>query len=83
MEEKEGKSNAQSLFELEEIPSDNHIRDLLDKVTSEQLEPMYDKQLSYLKDAKILDSYLYMKRYYPVALDGTQYHSSKKIHCEK
>ena len=83
MEEKEGKSNAQSFFGLEKIPSDNHIRDILDKVTSEHLQPMYDKQLRYLKEAKILDSYKYMGKYYPVALDGTQYHSSKKIHCEK
>jgi len=83
MEMKEGKSNAQTLFGLENIPSDNHIRDILDNVTSEHLQPMYDKQLSYLKDAKILDSYIYMRKYYPVALDGTQYHSSKKIHCNK
>ena len=82
MDEKEGKSNAQSFFGLKNIPSDNHIRDILDNVKAEVLEPMYERQLKYLKKAKILESYQYMG-YYPVALDGTQYHSSKKICCEK
>ncbi len=82
IEENEGKSNAQSFFGIKAIPSDNHIRDILDNVKAEVLQPMYERQLSYLKKAKILDSYKYMG-YYPVALDGTQYHSSKKICCEK
>ena len=82
METKEGKSNAQSLFGVEKIPSDNHIRNILDGIDLTYLRPMYDKQLKYLKDAKILDSYRYMGKY-PVALDGTQYYSSKKICCEK
>lgn len=83
MEEKEGKSNAQSLFGLEKIPSDNHIRDILDNVEYTELKPMYNKLIKQLKDADILDSYRYMGRFYPVALDGMQYYSSKKIHCEK
>ena len=83
MQEKEGKSNAQSLFGINKIPSDNHIRDILDNVESQHLKPMYEKQLQYLEDAHILDSYKYMGKYYPVALDGTQYYSSKKIHCKQ
>lgn len=83
MEEKEGKSNAQSLFGLEKIPSDNHIRNIMDNVESIKLKPMYDRLIKQLKDADILDSYRYMGRFYPVALDGMQYYSSKKICCEK
>lgn len=83
MERNEGKSNAQSLFGLNTIPSDNHIRNILDSVSATELSPMYDKQLNYLKDAKILNTYKYMGKYYPIALDGTQYYSSKKISCEK
>lgn len=82
MLKKEGKCNAQSLFGIEKIPSDNHIRDILDNVEPHYLQPLYDKQLKYLKEAGILDRYQYMQRY-PVALDGTQYYSSEKIHCEK
>ena len=83
MESKEGKSNAQSLFGLDKVPSDNHIRDIMDNVKAIKLKPMYDKLLKDLKDANILDSYRYMGRFYPVALDGMQYYSSKKICCKK
>lgn len=83
MESKEGKSNAQSLFGLNKIPTDNHIRNIMDGVEAIKLKPMYDKLLREVKDAEILDSYRYMGRFYPVALDGTQYYSSKKICCKK
>ena len=32
MEKKEGRSNAESLFGVKKVPSDNHIRDILDNV---------------------------------------------------
>jgi hypothetical protein len=46
MQSKEGRNNAKSLFEIERIASDNHIRDMLDSI-----DP------SHLKNAKILDAY--------------------------
>ena len=82
MKNKEGKCNAETLFGINRIPSDNHIRNILDGIAPSYLRPMYDEQLQYLKDTKILDSYKYMGKY-PVALDGTEYYSSKKIHCTK
>ena len=45
---KEGKSNAQSLFDIEKTPSDNHIRDILDNVEPRYLQPLYNRQLKYL-----------------------------------
>ena len=37
MEEHNGRSNAQTLFQIREIPCDNHIRDTLDEVAPEAL----------------------------------------------
>ncbi len=82
MKTKEGRSNAQSLFGIEKIPSDNHIRDILDAIKPHYLQPLYDRGLKYLKDAGVLDRYRYMQRY-PVALDGTQFYSSEKLCCTK
>jgi len=81
MDEKEGKNNAKSLFDIDRIASDNHIRDMLDYINPSHLRPMYEELLSYLKNAKILDSFKYMDKYL-IALDGTQYHSSKTICCK-
>jgi len=60
MKNKEGKSNAESMFGIEKIPSDNHIRNILDRIAPSYLRPMYDEQLKYIKETKILDSYKYM-----------------------
>ena len=37
MRQNKGRSNAESLFQIEKIPSDNQIRSLLDPITPRQL----------------------------------------------
>ncbi len=41
MEENKGKSNAQTLFGMDRIPCDNHIRDLSDEVHPSYISPMF------------------------------------------
>ena len=43
MQRAKGLSNAQSLFHIQQIPSDNHIRQTLDPVPPEHLFPCYDE----------------------------------------
>lgn len=45
MQGSKGKSNAQSLFGIHQIPSDNQIRDLLDAVPPDQVFPMFEEIL--------------------------------------
>jgi hypothetical protein len=49
MEGSKGKSNAQSLFGVHQIPSDNHIRDLLDPVKPEQVFAVFEEILQVLE----------------------------------
>ena len=49
MHKAKGQSNAQSLFHLEEIPCDNHIREMLDPVPPEKLFPCYDQVFESLR----------------------------------
>jgi hypothetical protein len=81
MQQAQGANNAQSLFHLEEIPSDNHIRQTLDRVPPDQLFPCYDAVLESLRHAGHLASWRVLQDTLLVALDGTWYHSSDKIHC--
>jgi hypothetical protein len=41
MQRLKGRSNAQSLFGMKHIPSDSHIRSMLDGVPPRHLEPIY------------------------------------------
>ncbi len=82
MKKTKGKSNAETLFKIEKIPSDNHIRDILDNVHPERLFPVFDMIFEIFKKNGYLDSFRGINRNLLIALDGTQYFSSKKIHCK-
>ena len=81
MADSKGKSNAQSLFGVHQIPRDNHIRDLLDGVAPEQVFPMFEEILHGLEEQGQLNSFRCLGDQLLVALDGTEYFSSTQIHC--
>ena len=82
MEQNKGKSNAQTLFQIEKTPTDNHIRDMLDPVEPQELFPVYDSIYQAFGEQGILDTFRSVHNTRLIALDGTWYHSSEKIHCD-
>lgn len=83
MEENKGRSNARTLFQIERLPCDNHIRDTLDEVPPEELYPIYDEIFEGLRDQGVLATFQTFGGTTPIALDGTWYYSSDKIHCDR
>lgn len=81
MQQARGQSNAGTLFAMTAIPTDNHIRDLLDAVPPEAVFPLFDRIVERLDAAGYLKSYRVLDDQLLIALDGTQYHSSQTIHC--
>lgn len=81
MEGSKGKSNAQSLFGVHRIPSDNHIRDLLDSVAPEHVFPVFEDILQVLEQQGQMASFRSIAGSLLIALDGTEYFSSSQIHC--
>ena len=77
-----GKSNAQTLFEMERIPCDNHIRDLMDEVEPSYAHPVFHYILNGIKESGHLDTFRSYDNNLLCLLDATQYFSSKKIHCQ-
>lgn len=82
MEEAEGKSNAQTLFGIKRIPTDNHIRDLLDPVSPGQVFPVFDEAFQALRDSGHIDEFRVFNGDLLITLDGTWYFSSNRIHCD-
>lgn len=87
MQEEQGRSNAQSLFALVNIPSDNQIRNLLDPLPPRLFQPVFRFCIESLDAAGIVDSFRMgtggtLQGQLIIALDGTGYFSSSKIHCE-
>lgn len=81
MEGSKGKSNTQSLFGVHRIPSDNHIRDLLDSVAPEHVFPVFEEILQVLEQQGQVASFRSIAGSLLIALDGTEYFSSSQIHC--
>ena len=75
-----GRSNCQSLLGIAKIPSDNHIRAMLDPAAPSLLEPVFGEVLGELERADGLSVFRRMDHVL-IAFDGTEYFCSQKIHC--
>ncbi len=81
MKSSKGKDNGSSLFSLNEIPCDNQIRTLLDPVTASKIFGAFQRVYQWLKKQGVLKKFRYLDGEILIALDGTEYFSSKKINC--
>ncbi len=76
-----GRSNAESLFGMAQIPCDNQIRALLDPLSPNLFFPMFTTILQALTDSGIIDTFRTFDDTLLLAIDGTQYFSSQRISC--
>lgn len=82
VQQQQGKDNAQGLFGIAKIPSDNQIRNVLDQVCASLFFPIFLsiyvwlEQRGYLEPCQVLDGNLL------VAIDGIEYFHSKRINCD-
>jgi len=58
MQETQGKNNAQTLFGVFQIPTDNHIRSLLDGVEPTAVYPMFDFIVDGFQRSGVIDAFL-------------------------
>jgi hypothetical protein len=77
-----GKSNAETMFGFTEIPTENHIRSLLDPVRASYLVPVFGKVFGLLQHHETVRSLRCFDGTIAVALDGVWFHSSAAVHCD-
>lgn len=76
---KEG--NLQRLYGITTVPSDTQMRSIADEVDPDALRPLYTDVFRQLQRGKVLEQLVFMENSYLLALDGTEYFSSKTVHC--
>lgn len=83
MEQARGRNNARSRFQVERIPSDNHIRQTLDPVAPQHLFSRFDDLHQAFDPEGLLEAMRAVSHTRLIALDATGYFSSpsKNIHC--
>ena len=80
LHENTGQDNTQTLFGLGKIPTDNHIRKMLDGVEQAHFEQSFFAFLDGLGDnATVLKNVL--DGHTLIALDGSEYFCSRKVSC--
>ena len=76
-----GHNNAQTLLGVERIPCDNQVRTLLDPLAPRHLDAVFVEVFKGLEQHHMLAHFRVLGDQLLVALDGTNYFSSKAIHC--
>ena len=78
--EGQGRSNCQTLFGISAIPSDNYIRQMLDGAPTAAFDPLFIKAI---ETPEVLTPFQRLGGRTLIALDGTEHHCSRKVHCER
>lgn len=73
--------NFRSIYGIDMVPSDSHMRTILDPILPDHLRPVFAAIFRELQRGKVLEDYVFLDGYYLLALDGTGYYSSNKICC--
>jgi hypothetical protein len=76
-----GRSNCQTLFGIAAIPSDNYIRLMLDGVAPPAFDGLFLNGLATLASTTALAPFQRLDGRVLIALDGSEYFCSRKIHC--
>ena len=82
MQEEQGISNLQTLFDVKQIPKDSQLRDILDNIPSDAFAPIFKDYFSRLRRHKHFKDYEVLSGKLMCVIDGTQYHSSNNIKCD-
>ena len=83
MQDNKGKNNADSLFQVTHIPSDNQTRNLLDPIDPVHFAQAFALSFDYLSQTGYLESYRTLNDTLLIAVDAVCYHSSNQIYCNK
>jgi hypothetical protein len=73
--------NFRTIYGIASVPSDSQMRTILDPIDPVGLRPLFSDIFRCLQRGKVLEDYVFLNDCYLLALDGTGYFSSKKIHC--
>lgn len=70
------------MFKLVEVPSDTHMRSVLDEIDPSELAPIFKKLFNKVQESKRLEGFQFLDGSYLISIDGSQYYSSYEICCD-
>src|SRR5919202_735434 len=73
--------NLHTIYGIQRVPCDTYMREILDPISPQWLRPVFTSVFRQLQRGKALEALTFLDGHYLLALDGTEYFSSKTIHC--
>jgi len=73
--------NLQSLFHLQQVPSDTYMREVLDEIDAKQIRPAFLSIFQEIQRGKLLERYEFLGNYLCL-VDGSELFNSQEVHCE-
>jgi len=74
-------NNIQQIYGISDIPSDNTLRSMLDKVSPAVLRKGFNALFKRLQELEVLEYYQYWQNHFVVSVDGVEHFCSKKVSC--
>lgn len=74
-------SNLKNIFGVKAIPADTQLRDTIDVVDPQDIEPIFSDYFRSLQRGKHLNDFQVLGDNYLIVLDGSQYFSSHSVCC--
>ena len=78
LREGHGRSNCETLFGIGKIPTDPHIRQMLDGAPTAAFDALF---YTAIATGGVLDPFKRLDNRVLIALDGTEHFTSRRIHC--
>jgi hypothetical protein len=82
LQETQNINNLKTMFDVDNIPSDTQMRDIIDNVPSHHFGPIFKDLSLRLQRNKSLEQYQIFPGQYYCPIDGSQFYSSQEISCE-
>lgn len=76
------KISAMNLYKMDGMPSTKRLKEIIDPIPFDTLRPTYNDIFRAFQRGKALENFLFLDKYYLLAMDGTGYYSSEKVHCK-
>lgn len=83
MQEEQHRNNLSTLFDVKNIPKETQMREIIDRVNSDHFRPIFKEFYLCLQRGKHLEQYQIFPSMYYFPIDGSEFYSSKDIHCEQ
>ena len=84
MERRQQRNNLRSMFSVQNLPTDQGVRNVIDEVDTENaFRPIFKDLFNRLQRGKHLEQYQTLPGKYLLNVDGTQYYHSNLINCQR